>query len=120
MESARRKSLVAKIPVGDSYLRQLTLAADHILFRAKSQGDESKTVIAGYHCSVTGGRDTMIAFARPYACHGRHDDARSILETFAASLDMGMLPNRFSDYGEAAGVQHVDATLWFFHAASNT
>jgi len=47
---------------------------------------------------------------------GRYDAARSILSTFAAHADRGMLPNRFPDAGEAPEYNTVDATPWFFEA----
>ncbi|GAB4150359.1 MAG: hypothetical protein Fur0015_14380 [Ignavibacteriales bacterium] len=46
----------------------------------------------------------------------RFNDAVGILETFANSLDRGMIPNRFPDRGEAPEYNTVDATLWFFIA----
>ena len=54
--------------------------------------------------------------ARPDAGTGRFDDARGILLAFAASVDHGMLPNRFPDAGETPEYNTVDATLWFFEA----
>jgi predicted glycogen debranching enzyme len=48
---------------------------------------------------------------------GKHDVARSILRTFARSVDQGLLPNRFPDAGERPEYNTVDATLWFFEAA---
>ncbi len=44
------------------------------------------------------------------------DVARTILKTFAAFVDQGMLPNRFPDQGEQPEYNTVDATLWYFHA----
>src|SRR5262249_35985634 len=75
------------------------------------------TVIAGYHWFSDWGRDTMIALPGLTLATGRSDAARGILLTFAASVDQGMLPNRFPDGGEAAEYNTVDAALWFFEAA---
>jgi len=111
-EIKRRKSLVNKIPLGDTFQRELTLAADQFIV----QRGTSKSVIAGYHWFCDWGRDTMIALHGLTLTTGRSDDARAILETFAAHLDQGMLPNRFSDHGGAPEYNTVDATLWFFNA----
>ena len=46
----------------------------------------------------------------------RYDVAQTILKTFAAFVDQGMLPNRFPDQGEQPEYNTVDATLWYFHA----
>ena len=73
-------------------------------------------MIAGYHWFSDWGRDTMIALPGLTLTTGRHDDARGILLAFAASVDQGMLPNRFPDAGEKPEYNTVDATLWFFEA----
>jgi predicted glycogen debranching enzyme len=48
---------------------------------------------------------------------GRHEEAGSVLRTFAAALDEGMIPNRFDDRTGEAQYNSVDASLWFIHAA---
>ena len=56
---------------------------------------------------------------RPARSHARDrtlEAARGILRAFAASVDRGMLPNRFPDAGETPEYNTVDATLWFFEA----
>jgi predicted glycogen debranching enzyme len=47
---------------------------------------------------------------------GRFEDAKKIIAAFAASVSMGMLPNRFQDNGEAPEYNNVDGTLWYFIA----
>jgi predicted glycogen debranching enzyme len=47
----------------------------------------------------------------------RFDEARSVLTTFAAAADAGMIPNRFDDEAGAAHFNSVDASLWFINAA---
>jgi len=111
-EIARRKKLLAKTAIGEPTLSQLTLAADQFIVRR----DVAKSVIAGYHWFCDWGRDTMISLPGLTLATGRLEDARSILTTFVASVDQGLLPNRFSDYGEAPEFNTVDATLWMFHA----
>ena len=48
---------------------------------------------------------------------GRYDEAGSVLRTFAAAADGGMIPNRFDDRTGEAHFNSVDASLWFIHAA---
>jgi predicted glycogen debranching enzyme len=48
---------------------------------------------------------------------GRFDEAKSVLTTFAAAADKGMIPNRFDDKSETAYFNSVDASLWFIDAA---
>ena len=111
-EIRRRADIVAAAPSGDGLVRSLVQAADQFIVQ---RGDE-KTVIAGYHWFSDWGRDTMIALPGLALATGRHDDARGILLAFAASVDRGMLPNRFPDAGEKPEYNTVDATLWFFEA----
>jgi len=96
------------------YLRQLTLAADQYIVRANRRANESKTVIRRISLFSDWGRDTMIALPALRLATGRHDDARSHSETFAASLDMGCCPTVSLTTGEAPEYNTVDATLWFF------
>ncbi len=112
-EIARRRELVASSPVKDSFVQDLTVAADRYIV---ARG-EQKTVIAGYHWFSDWGRDTMIALPGLTLPTGKHDVARSILRTFAQHVSQGMLPNRFPDAGETPEYNTVDATLWFFEAA---
>ena len=112
-ELQRRQKLIASSPVDEPLVCALTSAADQFLAR---RGDEW-TVIAGYPWFTDWGRDTMISLPGLTLFTGRSDIAKSILRNFAHHTDMGMLPNRFSDSGEDAEFNTVDATLWFFEAA---
>jgi len=112
-EIARRRTVVARSPVTDSFVQDLTSAADQYIV---SRGDQ-KTVIAGYHWFSDWGRDTMIALPGLTLPTGQYDVARSILRIFAQNVNQGMLPNRFPDAGETPEYNTVDATLWFFEAA---
>jgi predicted glycogen debranching enzyme len=111
-EIRRRADVLAAAPCDDPLVRSLVQAADQFIVR---RGDES-TVIAGYHWFSDWGRDTMIALPGLALVTGRLDAARRILLAFAASVDRGMLPNRFPDAGETPEYNTVDATLWFFEA----
>jgi predicted glycogen debranching enzyme len=99
-----------------SNVARLTLAADQFLIE-KSDKVRRATVIAGYPWFTDWGRDTMIALPGLALSTGRYDVAKAILQTFAGAVSDGLLPNRFTDDGDGAQFNTVDATLWFFHAA---
>jgi predicted glycogen debranching enzyme len=121
-ERKRREALVNKAQ--DEITRQLVLAADQFIVKRNLPGTEGNscdivegaTIIAGYHWFTDWARDTMISLPGLCLAIGRFDDARKILAAFAASVSMGMLPNRFQDYGQAPEYNNVDGTLWYFIA----
>jgi predicted glycogen debranching enzyme len=100
------------IPPEDGLARRLVLAADQFLVRGPSR----RTIIAGYPWFGDWGRDTMIALPGLALTAGREREARQILQSYAATVDGGMVPNRFSDYGGAAEYTSADAALWYFQA----
>jgi predicted glycogen debranching enzyme len=112
-EVERREVVLMSFPTGDEAVRALTAAADQYVVARGGQ----KTVIAGYHWFGDWGRDTMIALPGLTLVTGRFDVARSILAEFARHVSRGMLPNRFTEAGEAPEYNTVDATLWYFEAA---
>ena len=116
-EEARLAALCGRA-ADDPFLAALTRAADTFIVErhARDQGP-SRTMIAGYHWFADWGRDTMIALPGIALVTGRHDDAREILRTFAGAVRGGLIPNRFSEAGEGADYNTVDAPLWFIYAA---
>ncbi|HTE44802.1 MAG TPA: amylo-alpha-1,6-glucosidase [Gemmatimonadaceae bacterium] len=126
-ERSRRNDLITLAKsVGDDPAERLTLAADAFIItpvgrendaaRAKAAGDESRTVIAGYHWFTDWGRDTMISLEGLTLATGRFREAGYILRTFAHYVRDGLIPNMFPD-GANEGLYHTaDASLWFFHA----
>jgi predicted glycogen debranching enzyme len=112
-ERERRAALVAgplaEHPVG----RHLLPAAD--AFVAK-RGEAGCTLIAGYPWFSDWGRDTMISLPGLTLATGRYGDARRILETYAASMAHGLIPNLFPDFSDTARYNTIDATLWLFEA----
>jgi predicted glycogen debranching enzyme len=124
-ELSRRRTLIARAG-GDGILPELVLAADQFPItpvgrtedaaRRRAAGQESLTVIAGYHWFTDWGRDTMISLEGLALRTGRHLEARCILHTFADYVRDGLIPNMFPE-GEKQGLYHTaDASLWFFHA----
>jgi predicted glycogen debranching enzyme len=107
----------SKLADAPARVRQLVLAADQFIVRRR-MGDRpgGHSVIAGYHWFGDWGRDTMIALPGLTLATDRPEVAASILRTFAAFVDRGMLPNRFPDQGETPEYNTVDATLWYFEA----
>ncbi|MGH7741128.1 MAG: amylo-alpha-1,6-glucosidase, partial [Candidatus Eiseniibacteriota bacterium] len=77
-----------------------------------------KSLIAGYPWFGEWGRDTFIALRGLCLATGRMDDARRILILWSASLQDGLMPNRFPDGGEPPEYNSVDAPLWFVVAAN--
>jgi predicted glycogen debranching enzyme len=127
-ELDRRRHLLsmAGAVAEDPLSAELVLAADQFIItpagraeeaaRAKSAGEEVRTVIAGYHWFTDWGRDTMISLEGLTLTTRRYREAAYILKTFAHYIRDGLIPNMFPD-GAREGLYHTaDATLWFFHA----
>jgi len=127
-ERERRRKLVALSSVrdDDGFAGELVLAADQFIIkpagrieeaaRARAEGDEVRTVIAGYHWFTDWGRDTMISLEGLTLSTHRFREAGYILRTFAHYVRDGLIPNMFPD-GQREGLYHTaDASLWFFHA----
>ncbi|MFL5421112.1 MAG: amylo-alpha-1,6-glucosidase [Myxococcales bacterium] len=127
-EHARREKLIEQADPAARTGRaaELVLAADQFIIapfsrqadaaRALAEGDQARTVIAGYHWFTDWGRDTMISLEGLTISTGRVREAGNILRTFAQYVRDGLIPNMFPE-GQNEGVYHTaDATLWFFHA----
>ena len=127
-EFERRRRLIEMAPAAarEGLAGELVLAADTFvinpvgritdLARARAEGDDLRTVIAGYHWFTDWGRDTMISLEGLTLSTGRPAEARWILHAFAHYVRDGLIPNLFPE-GETQGLYHTaDATLWFFHA----
>ncbi|MEQ1848843.1 MAG: amylo-alpha-1,6-glucosidase, partial [Nitrospira sp.] len=78
--------------------------------------DTKQTVIAGYPWFTDWGRDTFISLPGLCLVTGRHDVARHIIESFAAHVSNGMIPNRFPDMDQEPEYNTIDASLWFVYA----
>src|SRR3954471_2075544 len=127
-ERARRERLIeqANPHARAGRAAELVLAADQFIIapfsrqadaaRAVAEGDQARTVIAGYHWFTDWGRDTMISLEGLTLCTGRQREAGYILRTFLHYVKDGLIPNMFPE-GTKEGLYHTaDATLWFFHA----
>jgi len=120
-EITRRFNLLS-ITKRNDFTDQLILAADQFIVQRPifTKGIlnpiEGATIIAGYHWFTDWGRDTMISLPGLCISTKRFEEAKKILNAFAQSVDMGMLPNFFSDKNGLAEFNNVDGTLWFFQA----
>jgi predicted glycogen debranching enzyme len=92
-----------------AFTSPLHRAADAYLVKRGS----GTTIVAGYPWFTDWGRDTFIALRGICLAADRLDDARRILLEWGGAISEGMLPNRFSDRGEAPEFNAVDASLWF-------
>jgi predicted glycogen debranching enzyme len=127
-EIERRRRLIEMAPpvAREGFASDLVLAADTFvitpvgrvtdLARARAEGDDLRTVIAGYHWFTDWGRDTMVSLEGLTLSTGRAPEGRWILHAFAHYVRDGLIPNLFPE-GDTQGLYHTaDATLWFFHA----
>jgi len=91
----------------------LLTAAEKFLAR---RGKEGLTIVSGYPWFTDSGRGGMIALPGLTLSTGRFEEARRILNTFAAFCKRGLIPNLFPDGGDKASYNSVDASLWFIVA----
>ena len=105
----RKGQLLSKCPFQTPVARQLSMAADDFIVARASTG--GKTIIAGYPLFSDWGRDTMIALSGCTLSTGRYEDAKSILKTFLAYEQDGLVPNLFPEGGAAPRYNTVDAAL---------
>jgi glycogen debranching enzyme len=99
------------------FFETLCLAAEAFVTERQTDQGHRTTILAGYPWFADWGRDAFIALPGLLLATGRFDEAKSVLTTFAAAADKGMIPNRFDDRNETAHFNSVDASLWFINAA---
>jgi len=99
------------------YFEMLCLAADQFVTKRQTKDETKSTILAGYPWFADWGRDAFISLPGLLLTTGRFEEAKSVLTTFAAVADDGMIPNRFDDYSNLTHFNSVDASLWFINAA---
>ncbi|MCP5278442.1 MAG: glycogen debranching enzyme family protein [Thiobacillus sp.] len=100
-----------------AWIDQLVLAASGFLVDWPLQrGQRRGGMIAGYPWFGEWGRDTFIALPGLTLPFHRHEEARHILEGWAAHLDDGHLPNHFPEDGASPAYNSADAALWYLEA----
>jgi len=99
------------------FFETLCLSADAFITKRQSSHKSRTTILAGYPWFADWGRDALISLPGLLLVTGRFDEAKSVLTTFAAAADEGMIPNRFDDNSDTTYFNSVDASLWFINAA---
>lgn len=115
-DRSQRKTSQTKLD-NDEPFQMLCLAAEQFVTKRQINHSCKATIVAGYPWFADWGRDALIALPGLLLTTGRFDEAKSVLTTFAAAADEGMIPNRFDDNGDTAHFNSVDASLWFINAA---
>ena len=105
----RMAELRALSGLTDAAALQLVCAADAYVAQRASTG--GKTILAGYPFFGDWGRDTMIALPGCCLSTGRYEDAKSILRTFFAYEQDGLVPNLFPEGDQEPMYNTVDAAL---------
>ncbi len=112
-----QRSLLKQASSEDTTISKLALAADQFICRRTINDKTRSTLLAGYPWFFDWGRDAFISLPGLLLETGRYEDACSVLTTFAAAVDNGMIPNRFDDRSNTAHFNSIDASLWFINAA---
>ena len=108
---AYRKALEEQAGFEDRTASQLAVSADQFIsYRASTNG---KTILAGFPFFEDWGRDTMIALMGCCLSSRQFETAESILRTFMAYCNKGLMPNLFPEGSNAPGYNTVDAALLF-------
>ena len=110
----RVKQLKESCGLEDPLAKTLAVAADAYISRRDSTN--GKTILAGYPLFSDWGRDTMIALPGCCLATRRYDDAKSILRTFLAYEQDGLVPNLFPEGGHDPMYNTVDAALLLIDA----
>ena len=116
VSNGRSKNQNLRIGNG-KYFEMLCLAAEQLVTKRQTNNNTSTTIVAGYPWFADWGRDAFISLPGLLLATGRFEEAKSVLTTFAAVADEGMIPNRFDDNSDSTHFNSVDASLWFINAA---
>ena len=108
---AYRKALADQAGFNDEVATMLAVSADQFIsYRASTDG---KTILAGFPFFEDWGRDTMIALLGCCLSSRQFETAESILRTFMAYCQKGLMPNLFPEGGNKPLYNTVDAALLF-------
>ena len=106
-----REALAKQAGFSNEVATQLAVSADQFIsYRASTDG---KTILAGFPFFEDWGRDTMIALLGCCLSSRQFDTAESILRTFMAYCQKGLMPNLFPEGGNKPLYNTVDAALLF-------
>ena len=105
----RQRALLERSGFKNPVARELARSADAFIADRTSVGD--KTIVAGYPFFGDWGRDTMIALPGCVLVTGQYETAKSILRTFLAYEQDGLVPNLFPEGQAEPRYNTVDAAL---------
>ena len=108
---AYRNGLRKQAGFPDGTASVLAAGANQFVSHRESTG--KKTILAGFPFFEDWGRDTMIAVSGCCLATGQYGTAKSILQTFMAYCQKGLMPNLFPEGSNAARYNTVDAALLF-------
>lgn len=106
-----RRTLEQEAGFTDETAKMLSVSANQFVsFRESTDG---QTILAGFPFFEDWGRDTMIALGGCCLATRQYETTKSILRTFMAYCDKGLMPNLFPEGKDAPGYNTVDAALLF-------
>ena len=114
---ARQVKLIGDTKAEDKNFRKLCLACDQFIAKRHDAKNHKTTILAGFPWFADWGRDAFISLPGLLLSTRRFEEAKSVLTTFAAAADEGMIPNCFDDRSNTAHFNSIDASLWFINAA---
>ncbi|MCL2329668.1 MAG: glycogen debranching protein, partial [Phycisphaerae bacterium] len=97
--------------------RLFDAARAFVVARSRDDGSSLPTILAGYPWFGDWGRDIFVSLPGLLLETHRYAEARHVLEIFASAEKDGLIPNRFSDFGDGRDYNAADTSLWFIHAA---
>lgn len=121
-ENEREDDLVPAVAVAgqapDPVLNALTKAASQfVVAGAKGgAGPAGTRIVAGYPWLPPSGRDGLIAMPGLLLVTGRLDEAKSLLQSYAAMERRGLMPSDFPWDGSPPRYLASDVSLWFVNA----
>lgn len=113
-EIKRQQALIETSGTKSSLAQSLVVAADQFIVERSSTN--TQTILAGYPFFLDWGRDTMYALEGCCLSTKKFSTAKSILNTFIAYLDQGLMPNSFRTNNQEPLYNTVDASLLFFES----
>jgi predicted glycogen debranching enzyme len=109
-ELTRRRRLIAKF---EGTPLQCRLQQAGQAFVQKDLGDDSLSIVAGFHWFASWGRDSMIALPG-VTCNFKHKKiALAVLRKYGEQELDGIIPNFLGVNGEQNAYNTADASLWF-------
>ncbi|MCM1264422.1 MAG: glycogen debranching enzyme N-terminal domain-containing protein, partial [Butyrivibrio sp.] len=109
-----RQALAKQAGFKDKIADTLVKSANQ--FVSYRESTDNQTLLAGFPFFEDWGRDTMIAINGCCLATRQYEKAKSILQTFTAYCNKGLMPNLFPEGKEAPRYNAVDASLLFILA----